>query len=427
LKCVKITPKALNGNINIPPSKSICHRAIIAAGLSDGTSCIENVALSKDIIATIDAMKCLGADIKVNSNSLFIKGCSRLNPNPNADSIHCFESGSTLRFIIPIAILTGKKITFTGEGRLNERPLNPYIEIFNDKNIYYSKKDGLPLTVQGRLPSGEYRLKGDVSSQFITGLTFALPLLDGDSSIILTSKLESRGYIDLSLEVLERFNIHILNNGYNEFFIKGNQKYMETDFKVEGDYSQAAFFIAAGILGGDVRCFGLNEYSSQGDKKIIDIVKEMGGDIYFNDGVLSARESITHGAVIDASECPDLVPILAVLASLSNGETKIINAKRLRLKESDRLKAMATELTKLGADIEEMDDGLVINGKSYLNGGCVDSWGDHRIAMALSIASIRCKNPVTINGSDSVEKSYPDFFKDFLRLGGVLDEQCMGE
>lgn len=425
MRCVKITPKTLNGEITIPPSKSICHRAIIAAGLSNGTSCIENVNLSKDIIATIEAMKGLGADIKVNNNVLFIKGCSRLDPN--ADSIHCFESGSTLRFIIPIAILTGKKITFTGEGRLNERPINPYIEIFNEKNINYSKKDGLPLTVWGSLPSGEYRLRGDVSSQFITGLMFALPLLDGDSSIKLTSKLESRAYIDLSIEVLEKFNIHILNNRYNEFLINGNQKYIETDYKVEGDFSQAAFFIAAGILGGDVRCLGLNEDSSQGDKKIIDIVKEMGGEISFNDGVLSARESTTYGTAIDASECPDLVPILAVLASLSKGETKIINAKRLRLKESDRLKAMATELTKLGADINEMEDGLLINGKSYLNGGHVDSWRDHRIAMALSIASIRCKNPVIINGSDSVEKSYPDFFKDFLSLGGVLDGQCMGE
>ncbi len=433
MKCVKITPSVLEGEIRIPPSKSISHRAIICGGLSDGISNIENIAFSDDVIATLEGMKSLGIKVKKTeidsesgTNKISIKGNETLKLINN--QIDCKESGSTLRFFIPMACLIGESIMFTGRGKLVERPLETYYEILKEQDIQYSNDNGkLPLSVNGLLKPGNFKIKGNVSSQFITGLMFVLPLLGGDSKIIVTTDLESKGYVDLTIDVLEKFSIKIENNNYKEFYIKGNQKYKANDYRVEGDFSQAAFWTAAGILGDNIKCIDLNVNSLQGDKVILDIVKNMGADIVVNNEFIETRSSKTKGIVIDASQCPDLVPILASLGSLSIGTTKIINAGRLRIKESDRLKAIATELNKLGADIKELEDGLLINGKERLEGGTVDSWNDHRIAMALAIASIKCSEPVIIQNSDAVKKSYPTFWSDFKKLGGKIDEWNMGE
>ncbi|OFI06078.1 3-phosphoshikimate 1-carboxyvinyltransferase [Clostridium acetireducens DSM 10703] len=425
MNSVKITPRNLYGEIKIQPSKSLCHRAIIAASLSKGISNIKNVTFSHDIKATIDGMKALGADIKRSENNLCINGSEFLNLNKN--EINCIESGSTLRFLIPIALLTGNQITFNGEGMLKNRPLNPYYEIFKKQNINYSSHNGLPLSVKGLITPGDFEIEGNISSQFITGLMFALPLLKGDSRIILTTKLESKGYVDLTIDTLDKFSVKIESNNYNEFYIKGNQKYMPTDYKVEGDFSQSAFWLVAGILGGKIQCTDININSLQGDKAIVDIIKKMGGNISVYKDKIVTETSKTKGITIDASDCPDIVPILSVLAALSEGTTEIINAERLRIKESDRLKAMCTELNKLGADVKETNQGLIINGKDKLKGGTVESWNDHRIAMALSIASIKCSEPVIIKNSHSVKKSYPEFFKDFSMLGGVVHEWSLGK
>lgn len=430
MKSVKIIPSQLEGNIEIPASKSLCHRAVICAALAQGESNIDNVVLSQDISATCSGMKALGAEIEIiNEDSidnlkLKVKGGDL---NVVNDSIDCIESGSTLRFLIPIALINGGKIVFKGRGKLVTRPLQSYYDIFKKQNISYSLENGaLPLTVNGILKNGVFELPGNISSQFISGLLFALPLLDGDSKIVITTELESKGYVDLTLDMLRKFGVVIQNNNYSEFLIKGNQKYISNDYKVEGDFSQAAFWITAGLLGGKIRCSNLDINSLQGDKEVLEIVKNMGGKMYITEDYVEAKESSTHETIIDASDCPDLVPILTVLAALSTGTTKIINASRLRIKECDRLKAISTELNKLGAEVEELEDSLIINGKEKLKGGTVDSWNDHRIAMALAIASIKCCEPVIITNSDAVKKSYPTFWEDFRKLGGNINEWSMG-
>lgn len=427
MNSVRIEPSKLKGKIKIPSSKSLCHRAVICAALAQGESNIENVIFSNDIHATCEGMKNFGAEIENRSEqSLIVKGKFPLSLEK--ETIDCIESGSTIRFLIPIALLSNKKVVFKGRGKLVSRPLDTYYEIFQNQNIKYINNNGnLPLQIEGKLKSGIFEIKGNISSQFITGLMFALPLLEGDSKIIITTELESKGYVDLTLDMLNKFGIKIENNNYKEFLIKGNQRYINRDYKVEGDFSQAAFWLTAGILGEEIEAEDLNINSLQGDKAILDLIRKMGGNILIDNDLVKAKASKTKGIIIDASQCPDLVPILTVLAALSQGETKIINAERLRIKESDRLKAISTELNKLGADVKELEDGLIINGKQKLTGGIVDSWNDHRIAMALAVASIKCTEPVTITNSSAVNKSYPHFWEDFKKLGGKVYECNMGQ
>lgn len=428
MKCVTIKPSNLKGEVKVPASKSLCHRAVICAGLSEGVSNIDNVIFSQDIEATCGAMSNLGSDIVIDKNSLKIKVTGSAKLKPKNDSIDCFESGSTLRFLIPIGATTGEKVTFNGKGKLVERPLEDYYKIFDEQKIYYKNIDGkLPLTVKGKLKAGEYRIKGDVSSQFISGLLFALPLLGGDSKIIVTTELESKPYVDLTIDALKTFSVHVENHDYKEFIIKGNQKYGSSHYKVEGDFSQAAFWLVAGAMGADVVCDGMNMNSIQGDKAIVEIIKSMGGKFSVEGDKIKALASKTKGTVIDASQCPDLVPVLTVLAAVSEGTTEIINAARLRFKESDRLEAITCELNKIGADIQEKEDGLVIIGKEGFTGGTVNSWNDHRIAMALAIAALKCKEPLIIEDANCIRKSYPEFWTHFRKLGGDLDEWSLGE
>lgn len=421
-----IYPSTLKGEIKIPPSKSMSHRAIIAAGLTDGISNIFNVILSEDIEATIGALKNLGATLQLKDSTLKIMGSGKLQIIN--EGFNCNESGSTLRFILPIVATTGSHAIFYGNGALKQRPLKPYYDIFDDQKIKYKNNDGkLPLILDGKLKPGGFKIKGNISSQFISGLLFALPLLDGDSKIIITTDLESMSYIALTIDVLKHYSIIIENNAYKEFIIKGSQKYQASDFTVEGDFSQAAFWIVAGILGADVTCTGLNMNSHQGDAAIIEIVRKLNGKVIINEEKVTAFPSKTKGTIIDAAQFPDLVPIITVLAALSDGTTKIINATRLRLKESDRLKAISTELNKIGADIVETTDGLEIHGKISFKGGIVNSWNDHRIAMSLAIASLKCEQPLIIQEAECVKKSYPDFWNDFIKLGGKIDEWNMGQ
>jgi 3-phosphoshikimate 1-carboxyvinyltransferase len=434
MKSVKINPMTLEGEINIPPSKSMSHRAIICASLSRGESLIHNISYSDDIIATIEGMKALGVEVleeildqDTGTYSLRIKGVEEFKLQ--SDSVNCKESGSTIRFLIPILMLAGEKFKITGEGRLVERPLDTYYRIFEQQGIEYANTGGiLPLEIEGCLKPDTFSIEGNISSQFITGLLFTLPLLDGDSRIVVTeSELESKGYVDLTIDILRKFGIEIENRDYKEFFIKGNQSYVSREYKVEGDYSQGAFWIVAGLLDGKIVCKDLEKSSLQGDKEVVEIVERMGGKISVAEDSITVEKSETRGTVIDASQCPDIIPVLSVLAALSEGETRVINGKRLRIKESDRITSTRTELEKLGADIREEGDGLVIVGKPMLEGGVVlDSWNDHRIAMAMGVASIRCKEPVEITNSGSVSKSYPHFWEDFKKLGGAVDERNMG-
>ena len=427
---IKINNSKLKGIVKVPPSKSMAHRAIICAALGSGVSTIENIDYSDDINATIDGMISLGASIKKDGDKLTIIGAFNKEAKRNAvRTIDCNESGSTLRFLVPVSLLFDGMTKFVGRGNLGKRPLDAYYNIFKEQGVKYSTVDGrLSLLVKGKLDSGEFTLAGNISSQFITGLLFALPLLEGDSKIILTTELESKGYIDLTLACMKDFGIYIENNNYREFIIKGNQGYVSRDYRVEGDYSQGAFYLCADALGSEVEVQDLRKDSLQGDKEIIEILERMGAKFNYGDKLSCNPSNELVSTVIDGSQCPDIIPVISLVAALSKGTTEIINAGRLRIKECDRLKAVATELNKLGANIEEKEEGLVIHGVQELEGGVeVWSWKDHRIAMTLAIASTRCKNPIIIKDYDCIAKSYPKFFEDYKMLGGAVDEWSLWE
>ncbi|WP_315114417.1 3-phosphoshikimate 1-carboxyvinyltransferase [Clostridium intestinale] len=422
MNSVKITPGKLNGEVKIPPSKSMAHRAVICASLSKGKSKITNIEYSDDIIATINAMRALGSEIEIFDDHLEIDG-SRVF-SKNAGEIDCNESGSTLRFMVPLAIAKEAEMRFIGKGNLGKRPLTTYYEIFDRQGIEYSYKEGeLDLKVKGSIKGEEFKIRGDISSQFISGLLFTLPLIKEDSKIIITTNLESKGYIDLTLSMLNYYGISVVNNDYKEFIIKGNQKYTPKDYKVEGDFSQSAFFLVADALGSDVLVKDLNMDSLQGDKEVIEIVERMGCKILSKEEGIKVKAKGLTPTIIDAAQCPDIIPVLTVLASLTTGITKVINAERLRIKECDRLKAITRELNKLGASVTELENSLLIEGVESLTGGIVSSWDDHRIAMSLAIAATCAKDEVIIENPSCVKKSYPSFWRDYKLLGGKVDER----
>ena len=428
---LKIYPSNLKGEVKIPPSKSMAHRAIICAALSDGLCIIENIDYSDDIIATIDAMNSLGAKIVKHKDYIEVIGAYGSDEKPQETRIiDCNESGSTLRFLVPISLLFKGSSKFIGRGNLGKRPLTTYYNIFERQGIEYSYEEGnLNLVINGELNPGTFEVEGNVSSQFITGLLFTLPLLKEDSKIIITTEMESKGYIDLTLKAMSDFGVEIINNNYREFIIKGNQKYKARNYRVEGDYSQAAFFLCADSLGNDVLCKDLDLNSLQGDKEVIDILERMNVIFNANDiGVKGTTNGELASTVIDGSQCPDIIPVLTSVAALTKGTTEIINAGRLRIKECDRLAAVTSELNKLGAKIIEKEDGLVVTGVEKLQGG-VEVWShkDHRIAMTLAIASTRCEEPIVIKDYECIAKSYPNFFEDFKALGGNVHEWNVGK
>ena len=386
---ITITPTKLKGVVTPPPSKSYSHRALIAAALAGAGSELTNLADSKDIAATRRCLEALAA------------------PGGGLPLLDCGESGSTLRFLIPVALALRGGARFTGQGRLMERPQKPYFDLFDEKGVSYEQRDGV-LTVQGRLTPGEYRLPGDVSSQFFTGLLYALPLLsEGDSEIILTSPLESRAYVDMTVEVMEHFCVRVEETPTG-WTVPGGQSYRPNSLTIEADWSQAGFFYAALGLGSDLDIRGMNPDSTQGDRIIVPYYEKLAqsGDVE-----------------LDVSQCPDLVPPLAVHAAVRSGTTRIVNAARLRIKESDRLATVTATLNALGARIEEYPDSLTIHGVDALSGGVsVDCCNDHRIAMMAAVAATRCKAPVTLTGAQCVDKSYPTFWEDYAALGGQIEE-----
>ena len=425
---IKIKSKKLEGIVTVPPSKSMAHRAVICASLAKGKSIISNLDLSDDIIATINAMKMLGANIKELGNKTFSIDGSNIFKNKEKDIvIDCNESGSTLRFLVPLSIAEDNKVKFIGRGNLGKRPLNIFYEIFDNQGIEYSyQKDILNLDINGKLKGGTFNVEGNISSQFISGLMFTLPLLKEDSKIVITTELESKGYLDLTLSMLNSFGIKIINNDYKEFIIKGNQEYKAFDYEVEGDYSQAAFYLSAGAIGNKVNIKNLDLYSLQGDKEVISILEDLGNRLVIENKNISIKSCGDEEAIIDAKNCPDVIPVITVVAALTKGTSRIINAGRLRIKECDRLHAITTELNKLGAKITELEDGLIIEGVETLKGGEVSSYDDHRIAMSLAIASTRCEDDLILENPLCVSKSYPHFWEDFKMLGGEIDEWNMG-
>ncbi|MDR3295299.1 MAG: 3-phosphoshikimate 1-carboxyvinyltransferase [Clostridiales Family XIII bacterium] len=403
-KTIRLFP---NGTITPPASKSLSHRAAICAALAHGESVIHNVTLSEDIEATLGGVNALGCEWRLKDGSLHIDGGTKRH----ADLIHCMESGSTLRFLIPVAALSGKQTVFKGKGRLLVRPMGAYDDVFAKTNVSFSHTQR-EIRVRGPLCGGVYTLPGDVSSQFVSGLLFALPLTKGDSEIRLSSPLESRQYAEMTMDVMHSFGVEteVLDD---TFLIKGGQRYSPSEYTVETDYSQAAYFLGAAALGLDVKCAGLSVDSQQGDSVFLQMLEKMGAKVTWKGGVVSVHAEKLSAITVDARENPDLIPPVAALCCFCEGSSHIVNAGRLRMKESDRLHALAEELGKLGAKITEKADGLTIVGAPALKGGVADAHHDHRIAMAMALAAVRCTEEVKLVGWHNVSKSYPDFWNDF--------------
>ena len=416
----RITPAKIDsGNITIPPSKSLAHRAIICACLAPGRSVISNIDYSVDIRATIEGMRHLGASIKEDKDTLFIDGIETFQYD--GDVVNCHESGSTLRFFLPLFSLTGKRATFSGSKRLIERPQNVYEMLFQEQGIDFVRT--YPnIIIDGRLKPGELTLKGNVSSQFITGLLFALPLLEADSKIHIEPPFESRSYVDLTIQMLKRFQIIVEYEDAYTLAIKGNQQYQPTDVLVEGDYSQLVFWASLGVLNHSVETHGLDLHSLQGDKKTIDIFQSMNAGIKVIDDGYQFCPGTLNGTVIDLNDCPDLGPMLFALATQANGKTTFQNAGRLRIKESDRIKAMETELKKLGCSISSTFGTVTITGPVKLQGNVtLHGHNDHLIVMALSILATIADEPITIDDAQAISKSYPGFFKDLASCGIFIE------
>ena len=406
----------LVGELSPPPSKSVLHRYIIASSLAKGVSKIENISFSEDIIATIEAMKKLGANIEQKENYLLIDGSDTFkNLNENIE-IDCNESGSTLRFLFPLSIVEENKVLFKGRGKLFKRPMTPYFENFEKYKIKHSYIDENKILLEGKLKAGIYEIDGNISSQFITGLLFSLPLLEGESKIIINGKLESSNYIDISLDCLSKFGIKIINNSYQEFIIEGNQSYRAGNYRTEADYSQAAFFLVANAIGSNIKINDLSEDSLQGDKKIIDYISEIDN--------WNSKDTL----VLDGSETPDIIPILSLKAAVSGKKIEIVNVERLRIKESDRLKATVEELSKLNFDLIEKKDSILINSREALKANknekivSLSAHSDHRIAMMIAIAATCYDGEILLDNLDCVKKSYPNFWEVFLSLGGKIYE-----
>ncbi len=402
-------PSTLRGTMEVIPSKSDAHRKLICAALSENHSFMHiSRDVCDDILATMQCLESLGATFTWRDTGVAITPLDRQHPRKHA-VIDCNESGSTFRFLLPVAAAFCNSADFSGSGRLPTRPISALTDEMTVHGVSFSSQT-LPFSTSGILKGGKYEIAGNISSQFLTGLFFALPQCETDSEIHVNTELQSRPYIDMTLSVLKEFGISI-EETYEDYFpvfkIRRNQKFIApTEIFVDGDWSNAAFWCAANTLGSEIDLTGLSEDSPQGDKAILSILRQF-----------QSENSVMK---IDIHDIPDLLPILAVVSSTFDCETQFLNAKRLRYKESDRLTSVASMIRAIGGNAEEHHDSLTVYG-GKLKGGTIDAQNDHRLAMAAAIAALKCENPVTIIGAEAVKKSYPRFFSDYQKLGGVCD------
>lgn len=410
----RILPSRLQGSVTVPPSKSMAHRALLCAGLAAGTTQIQGILPSQDMEATCRALTALGASIARQGSLARVQGVAG-RPKVPQGPVDCGESGSTLRFLIPAFALASAPARLTGRGRLPQRPLGPYGAIFHGQGLPFAQ-DETGVSFQGPLAPGNYGLPGDVSSQFISGLLFALPLLPGDSHIRIQPPFESRGYVNMTLQVMDAFGVQAAFLDGLTLHVPGNQLFTApaAPFLVEGDDSQAAFFLTLDAILGDVSVAGLSPRSIQGDRVMGEILARCGH-------VPGQPPRPLAPFVADLGDCPDLGPILMTLGLFCQGESRLVNAGRLRLKESDRGTAMAQELGKLGGQASLAGDEIRIRQSRLRPGPALSSHGDHRIAMALAVAALGARIPADIQGAEAVEKSYPDFWKDLAAIGARVE------
>ncbi|MEA4823390.1 MAG: 3-phosphoshikimate 1-carboxyvinyltransferase [Clostridiaceae bacterium] len=414
---ITIPPYVPSGTLAAIPSKSMAHRLLLCAALSDAPVRIVCPAASADIEATIRCIDALGGCVTRRGDSLHVTPIKKGAVTRAA--LDCGESGSTLRFLLPVAAGLGIPSVFTGSERLSKRPLEPLHSLLTQRGCTLSPNGVFPLTLDGQATGGAYAISGAVSSQFITGLLMMLPLVGG-GSVTITDNFESKSYVDMTVLSLKQSDIDIREDG-RTVTVRGG--YHLRDCAVEGDWSNAAFWLAAGALGGDIAVDGLSTASAQGDRQILPLLSAFGAHTAVHGQRVAVRPAPLRGSDIDAADIPDLVPVLSVVAALADGETRIRNAGRLRLKESDRLETTAAMLRALGGRCDVTDDGLRIVGMPSLRGGTVDGANDHRIVMAAAVAASRCSFPVVIQGAEAKDKSYPSFFCDLLRLGATVKEE----
>lgn len=417
----RIFPGKLRGQIvDAIPSKSQLHRALILAALADRPTTLTPAALSLDVLATVECLRQLGAEIAVSEREITVSPIKTLKRGPLLD---CGESASTLRFLLPLTAALEADCDFTGQGRLASRPLSPLYEAMSAHGVSMSPQGAFPLTCRGRLTAGEYRLAGDVSSQFFSGLMMALPLLPGESRLTPLGRLQSRPYVDMTLEALRAFGIRVTEQG-DTFVLPGSQRYTSPGgLTVEGDWSAAACWLAAGAMSPEgVACGPLNPRSVQGDRAIVPLLERFGARIEICPGGVFVRGKALRGIDIDAADIPDLTPVLAVTAAAAVGDTRIRGISRLRFKESDRVASVLAMLRGLGAEAEAAGDTLTVQGRGGIRGGTVDACRDHRIAMAAAVASGAAREPILVLGAEAVQKSYPGFFAHFTALGGKMEE-----
>lgn len=405
---VQIEPQSLRGTVRAIPSKSDAHRALICAALADDKTLYSHLekrltgaGAAEDLLATAQCLDALLSD-------------------QQPICLDCRESGSTLRFLLPVAAAVAERTQLTGTGRLPFRPLGELRTQMEHHGVQFSAQQ-LPFEITGRLTGGTYTLPGNISSQYVTGLLLALPLLPDDSQLTLTTPLESAAYVEMTLKTLQAFGIRIQPTK-DGFLIPGRQHYHAPDvLEPEGDWSNAAFFLTAGMLGSGVELLGLSLDSVQADRAILSCLTGFGAEVNATERsicVASRLSAPKRPCQIDVSPFPDLFPILVVAACAVDGETSFVNGARLRLKESDRIASTAAMITALGGHVTEAPDALTVHGTGHLNGGTVSGMGDHRIVMAAAIASALCASPVQILSAEAVQKSYPLFFEDFQQLGG---------
>ena len=413
---IKVFPRTFHGDLTMIGSKSLSHRYLIGAALANQPSRLNNLMISEDTTATLDSLKAMGAIVKGEN----IQGPLQVN---KALTLHMHASGSSLRFLIPQALRFNQPVTFTGKDRLPERSLAAYAALANSEGWTFDSPAGkkwLPLKVQGPLKAGGFSIDDQISSQFVTGLLMALPLLDGDSKIILTKKAVSKPYIDMTLDVLKDFGIivHIEDDGFK---IPGNQTYHPVNTTIEGDYSHSIFFIAGALLGGNLTLHGLPIKSLQGDIAGLEVIQSMGGDLTHKAGTVTVKQSSLKEASIDLTDTPDLAPMLMALSAFSEGATTFNHVDRLKHKESDRLSVMKHTLNQMGVDSEIDANTLTVHGghKSFQSHTPFETFNDHRIAMTLAMLAPKAKAPYIIRNVECTLKSYPDFLQDYEAIGGT--------
>ncbi len=411
-----LLPGERSGEVRIPASKSQAHRLLICAALSKEETRIRCDGLSRDILATVACLRAMGAEIREEGDCLCLRPIRDI---PTSEvRLSCGESGSTLRFLLPVAGALGIRGSFLREGRLPERPLAPLDRELTAHGMEL-REEGSALHVRGQLLPGAYLLPGNVSSQYISGLLLALPLLEGASRLTVEGSIESAAYIQMTENALKLSGVFYTKEDNNYCIAGGQRPALRGELMVEGDWSNAAFFLCMGALSEKgVLVRGLDPASPQGDRAVLELLSRFGAELQIGEDGILVRKGALRGIEIDAAPIPDLIPVLSVLAAGAQGDTVIRNAGRLRMKESDRLKTTAELLHSLGGSVVELADGLVIHGSGSLLGGEAESFGDHRIAMSAAVAACLCREPAALSGAECVAKSYPRFWEDWDRLKG---------